>query len=343
MKRRATIKDVAEAAGVGTATVDRVLNGRNVVRPETAQKISDAAFKVGYHAANLISQKLQSDLQTVTFGILLRKRQCGFYRKFAQEIEQALHAVGRVRARVEIEYSDTQTASEFAQRLTAMVGSVDVVAAVAVDSQEVTDAVASLKKKGIATFALLSDFSYGERHSYIGTNNPKFGRTAAWMLSKLVGEEGKIAVFTGGHRWRGHGEREAGFRDWFSEHMPQAQLLDTLVNLESNVVTYEETLDLLSRHPDLGGIYIAGGGMDGAVDALRELRSPGEVALVVNELTAISRQALDDGYVEMVLSTPLPALCRGLANSMTSVVLDGAKTARDQIVLDPIVSLPESI
>ena len=39
----ATIKDVAREASVSIATVSRVFNGADVVRPETAQRIRDAA------------------------------------------------------------------------------------------------------------------------------------------------------------------------------------------------------------------------------------------------------------------------------------------------------------
>lgn len=83
--------------------------------------------------------------------------------------------------------------------------------------------------------------------------------------------------------------------------------------------------------------------MEGAIEALRELKSPGEVSLVVNELTSVSRQALCDGYVNMVLSTPLPELCKELAKLMTSSVLDGVASAPNQVVMNPVVSLPESI
>lgn len=343
MKHRPTIKDIAEAAGVGTATVDRVLNGRDGVRPETAQKISDAAFKIGYHAANLISKNLRPELPTITFGILLQKKDHAFYQQFAQEIEQALHAVWRARARVVMDYSGSQSAVEFAQRLSAMNGHVDVIAAIAIDNQKVTDAVAKLKADGISTFALLSDFSQGERHSFVGTDNTKFGRSAAWMLSNLKRRDGKIALFTGGYRWHAHELREFGFRDYFRDNAPNVHVLDTLINLESNSLTYEETIDLLSRHPDLAGIYVSGGGMEGAIEALRELKSPGEVALIVNELTPVSRQALRDGYVNMVLSTPLSELCKRLAKLMTSAVLDGVKSAPSHVVMNPVVSLPESI
>ena len=43
-----TFADIAERAGVGTATVERVLNGRGGVRPATAEKVIAAARTLGY-------------------------------------------------------------------------------------------------------------------------------------------------------------------------------------------------------------------------------------------------------------------------------------------------------
>ncbi len=46
MKRK--LIDVARRAGVGHATVDRVLNERGGVRPETAKRVLDAARDLGF-------------------------------------------------------------------------------------------------------------------------------------------------------------------------------------------------------------------------------------------------------------------------------------------------------
>jgi len=54
MVRRATLVDIAEAAEVSVATVDRVLNDRLPVRYETALRVVEAAERVGYHAAGLL-------------------------------------------------------------------------------------------------------------------------------------------------------------------------------------------------------------------------------------------------------------------------------------------------
>ena len=55
------------------------------------------------------------------------------------------------------------------------------------------------------------------------------------------------------------------------EERPDLEVLESIVNLETRQLTYETTLALLRKHPDLRGIYCAGGGMEGAIAALREV------------------------------------------------------------------------
>ena len=120
-------------------------------------------------------------------------------------------------------------------------------------------------------------------------------------------------------------------------------VLDTLVNLETRQLTYEATLDLLSRHPDLRGFYCAGGGMEGAIAALREARAPEDVALVVNELTPESRLALVDRYVDMVISTPLGAVCEEVFRQAIQAIGSETPKHHEQVFLRPDLYLPESV
>ena len=216
-------------------------------------------------------------------------------------------------------------------------------AASAVTHPEVTDAVEALKLAGVPCYALLNDFAQGVRQNYLGLNNVKVGRIAASMIALAAKGNGKVGVFVGGYRWHGHELRETGFRSYFREFAPQFTVLDTLVNLETRQLTYEATLDLLDRTPDLSGIYVAGGGMEGAIAALKEVRAPGEVALVVNELTPESRAALIDRYVTMAIATPLPQLCRDLVSMMAEATRNGMSDLSSQHFLQPQLYLPESV
>lgn len=343
MAARPTIHDVAREAGVSTATVDRVLNAREKVREDTARKVYDAARRVGYHAAPLIGQRMQADLPALRLGVVLHKEKQAFYQTFKAELERAVvNAVG-LRASVQIEFSPSQTPADFAGLMDKLATRVDAIASTAVTHPEVTEAVIRLNAKGIPCFALLNDFAQGVRQNYLGLNNIKVGRIAAHMIVQSCRQAGKIAVFVGGHRWHGHELRETGFRSYFREYAPQFTILDTLVNLETRQLTYEATLDLLNRHPDLRGIYCAGGGMEGAIAALREVRQPGEIILIVNELTPESRAALISRYVAMAIATPLDRLCADLVTLAAEAVRDGITPLQGQHFLQPDLYLPESV
>ena len=123
--------------------------------------------------------------------------------------------------------------------------------------------------------------------------------------------------------------------------------MDTIVNLETNKLTYDTTRQLLAKNKDIVAIYLAGGGMDGAFQAVREMRNPGDVAMVVNELTPASRSALSDGYCKMVVSTPLRPFCAELMSMMRTQVLgpEGMDNGQNpgQLFMDPVLYLPESI
>lgn len=343
MARRPTIHDVAREAGLSPATVDRVLNAREKVREDTANRVYAAARRVGYHATALIGQRLNDARPKLRLGVVLLKERQAFYQQFRHQIESAVALSTDISASVQIRFSSSQTPADFVALMEGMIGKVDAIAATAVAHPEVTEAVIRLNAAGIPCFALLNDFAQGVRQGYIGMNNMKVGRIAAQMIGLATHGTGKIAVFIGGTRWHGHELRETGFRSYIREYAPGLQVLDTLVNLETRQLTYEATVDLLGRHPDLRGIYCAGGGMEGAIAALKESRAPGEVAFVVNELTPESRAALISRHVTMVISTPLQRLCTDLVAIAAETVRAGASTTGGQHFLQPDLFLPESV
>ena len=62
---RVTVQDVADAAGVSLATVDRVLNNRKGVRAETVDRVKDAMERLNFvrdqSAANLCDVQSSAD------------------------------------------------------------------------------------------------------------------------------------------------------------------------------------------------------------------------------------------------------------------------------------------
>lgn len=345
MAKRAGMAELAAAAGVSIATVDRVLNGREAVASGTRARIAEAALRIGHPAAaRLTGIPQDAPLPEVRFGVVLHKQGQDFYRAFAEELNRAITQVVGVRARLVLEFSASQAPSEMAGLLRSMAGRCDVLAATAVNHPEVTAAVEELRGKGLRVFSLLSDFAQGVRAGYLGLNNLKVGRTAGWITALAARGAGKVQLFVGGHRWHGHELRETGFRAYLRESAPQLEVMETFVNLETRQLTFETTHAVLARHPDLRGIYVAGGGMEGAIAALREARKPGEVVLVVSALTGESRQGLADGTVTLVTDTPLEKLCRELFARMARTALSGPDTGDSaQVFLNADIHVAESV
>jgi len=343
MSGRPTITDLAKAAGVSVATVDRVLNGRHRVREETARRVYDAARVIGYHAVGLLRQRVFEDLPQYRLGFVLQKPNQYFYQSMAREIENAALSAPGVRIVPQIDFSASTTPAAITEKMRIMASRNQAIALVGPDYPAVTAVVEEFKQRGIPVFSLLSDFATGVREGYVGLNNRKAGRTAAWMIAKAARRPGKVAAFVGSHRFHGHELREIGFRSYFRENAPEFEVLDTLVNLETAEITHEATLNLLQRHPDLVGFYVCGGGMEGAISALAEEKLAGKLLVVVNELTPESRAALAEELVTMAIATPVAQLARELVTLMVGAIDRGVAGVPGQTFLPFDIFTPENI
>jgi LacI family transcriptional regulator len=343
MAKRPTVADVARSAGLSVATVDRVLNARLPVRDETARRVYEAAEATGYHAAGLIKQRIREGLPEYRLGFQLLRPDTYFYRQFASEITEAVERSPRMRGTAIVEFSPSLVPSEIVSGLQGLGERSRAVALVAPDHPTLTTAVAELKEKGVPVFSLLSDFAGSVREGYVGLDNRKVGRTAAWMIAKAARKPGKVAIFVGSHRFDGHELREMGFRSYFREHAPDFTILETQVNLEAAQITHEAIASLLARHPDLAGCYVAGGGIEGAIAGLREAGTDGGLIAVCNELTPETRAALADQIATMVISTPLTNLCRELVDLMVNAIEARSAGVPGQTFLPFDIYVPENI
>ena len=343
MPRHPTLQDLATAAGVGVATVDRVVNGRANVSKRSIARVLEAARQIGYPLPDHASHMGLAGQPKLTLGFVLHKPSQAFYQQFATEIRAACDAQSEANVTPHIHFSPSQAPDDFAKAIRSSAVQSTAVAATAINHPTMIRLVEELADQSVPVFSLLNDFAGRAGAGYFGLDNMKVGRLAGWMMATQLQRPCRVAVMVGGARWHGQGLRETGFRTALREHCPQITITDTSVNLETRQVTYEATLDLLQRHGDLAGIYVAGGGMEGAIAALRETRPPGKVALIVNELTEDSRAALVDGYVTMVVATPLRALCTMLVATMTETALHGGAAVQKPALFDPQIYLPESV
>ena len=342
MGRRPTIADLAEAAGVSVATVDRVLNARQRVREGTAERVLAAAEGIGFHAAPLLKSRLRPDLPERTFAFLLQRAD-PFYAQFGADLAAATQALNHLRARSIVDFSPDLSASVMAERLMKLGERADAAAIVSVDHPRVSDAIARLRARGVPTFAILTELGAEAAAPYIGRDNRKEGRTAAWIIAKAARRPGRIGIIVGSHRFLCQETAEISFRAWLRENAPEFTAIEPLVNLEEPRIAYTATQDLIATHPDLVGLYICGGGKEGVIAGARdEPRSKG-LAIVCNELTAEARAGLIDGVLTAVISTPTARLSEKAVTAMAAALKAPEEAVQSPIYVPFELYLPTNI
>lgn len=92
MKAPVTLKDVAEAAGVSTATVSRVVNGTGRIKKSTVQKVQAAVETLGFRP-NAMGRNLKTS-RTHTFGVMLPSLSNPIFAEVVEGIQAAAQSSG---------------------------------------------------------------------------------------------------------------------------------------------------------------------------------------------------------------------------------------------------------
>jgi LacI family transcriptional regulator len=342
MGRRPTIQDLAVSAGVSVATVDRVLNKRHPVKEGTARRVLEAAERIGFYATGLLRQRLGKPIRAATFGFLLQKPD-PFYQQLGQDLTTATRANADVQGKAIVEFLDELAPAPIAAKMLELGARVDVLGVVAVDHPHVNQALEELRAKGVRVFTLISDLTSPARSGYFGLDSRKSGRTAAWTISRLAREAGKIGILVGSHRYLCQQLAEISFRTYLRENAPEFQPLEPIVNLDDPRIAYEATLELLGRNRSLAGIYMAGGGMAGMIRALREEAGGRRIVTVCNELIPDTRAALIDGVVDLVIATPTAPLAERTIAAMAAARHGEGENAIAQVHLPASLYISENV
>lgn len=319
MSKRPTIQDLAEAAGVSSATVDRVLNGRTSVRRATAERVLLAADQIGYHAAGLLRLRADEALPRRRVCFLMQRSVDPFYQRLGQALIDACQYSSNIKLEPQLVYMDEVSPSFIAAKVRES-SDYDAIALVTLDHSLITREIEALYLEGMPIFCLLSDISTKQYSGFIGWDSEKVGRTAAWTIHHLCHTPGKVGILLGSHRYLGQQRAETSFINYFRELGEAFTLLPSVLNLDDDRLAAESVSEMLSQHPDLVGIYSAGGGSKGMIETLRLEAAERNIICVCNELTDHSRLALRDGIIHLAIGTPIEQVASQAVKRMQSAL-----------------------
>ena len=310
--RPARMRDIALAAGVSPATVDRVLNRRPNVRAMTVQRVLRVAAELDYLPDDALPAPAKA--KTLRLVFVLPAGTNRVHRMLADAVEYSEDRLAQFNVRCRCEFVKGFSPQVLAATLLRLADSVDGIAFMAIEHPLVREAVNSLAERHVPTITIISDLSASRRCAYIGLDNRAAGRTAGYLLGRFVGpRSGKLALVAGSRSYRAHEEREAGFLHAIHEMFPALEIVGLREGFDDPEKNYRQTRQLLDQYADLVGIYNVGGASDGVARALKATDRAGKVVFIGHGLTPDTRAALIDGTMDAVIT-------QGMQSAMLSCV-----------------------
>lgn len=310
---KTTAAEIAKEAGVSPATVDRVLNNRGGVRPRTTEIVMQVAARLGY-----FGPVVSSAPRSCKIDFILPAGANSFMKNLRRYLVEEVQSRGDCEIAIHnIEVFDPERLSE---QILNLRGETDAVGLIALDHPEVREAVNSLASTGVHVCTMVSDIPTVRKTGYVGVDNRAAGRLAGLLMGRFLPTDQKhqIALFLGSHAYRGHEEREMGFRSILSEEFPDLKITFMAEVTEDRDLAYQETLRALSEN-NISGIYSIGSGNQGIARALRERGVAKSTVFVAHDVTDATRSMLIDRTLDAAIDQNPKVQAREVVKLLASV------------------------
>lgn len=297
-----TIPQIAKAAGVSTATVDRVLNDRAGVNPATASRVKEVLAELGGAVPQPGRPKAAPSYR---FAFVLPNARTAFFdgvdRVVAQSAGEFRHQ-HITELTLRLPSHDPNAFAEELAKLTDYSG----LALLAPDVPQVKLAINELVQAGVQVITLFSDVAGSMRAAFLGTDSRAAGRTAGLLLGhgmpRLV--KGRTALFSPPTRYAAEIDRRIGYAQLMEERFAHVEVLRFLEVPDTEEGAYHYALDCIPPADSADAItsaYSVAGGSFGIGRALMERGYAGKALFAVHDLVEVHRSMLASGAADYVL------------------------------------------
>lgn len=246
--KKATIKDVAQFAGVSTATVERALRNSDRIKKETRQRVLEAINVLNYQT-NDVARALQSHRN---YNILAVYHRTPEY--FTVEFERGFHAAQQQLASRGLTLITKRARSLVPQDAIQVLQQVDysTIDAVLLDcgGSELDSTIRAILEKNIPVATFGSDSPSSGRVFYVGEDPFISGQVAADIAIQSIGRSGRYITFQGPTSVYALNRRTDGFTAALQERFPEMELLPPVNHEDDDSLALRKALDLLNA-PDL--------------------------------------------------------------------------------------------
>ena len=291
-----TFANIARVAGVGAATVERVLNGRGGVSPPLIERVLAAARALDY------PRRLPDMHRGVRrIDVILVRPETTFFARLSASFERIPATLDPTISvhRTFVSEDDPQAVASIIatplHRRAALIVAVP-------DHPAVRAALAKLRQSDLPLVQVVTRSPLLDA-PYVGIDNYAAGRSAAHFLTRMHADKvGTVLAICHSGIYHVHRERIRGFSEYLAQKgRPEHRFELVLFGRDEGPLTAELLHDALSRFPDTVGLYNAGGANSSICAVLRRHPRGSEIFFVGHQLTERSAEALRRGVMAVVL------------------------------------------
>jgi len=316
-RKKVTLHDIARAAGVSVATVDRVFNKRAPVRGQTRNRVEEALRRLETGPPQKLPRVSPEAAKPLRFDFVLHSGH-----SFVGTMTQAMHIIGqgfnRHRVTFQVHPLVTFDSAALSGLLLDVSRDSDGIALISREHAAITAAVNRIIAEGVPVVTLTTDLPETRRIGYVGINNVSAGRTAGSLMGRFTGgREGEVILVVSGS-YRAQAEREMGFRSILRETYPNLTVRESINSDDRSEESYQRMGQLFAAGHRPLGVYNVAGGNTGIARAMADFALSRKVAFIGHELNDDSHHLLAHGEMDAVIDQDTRAEVFMAANTLLS-------------------------
>lgn len=299
-----TIKEIAKLAGVSRGTVDRVLNGRPGVKPETEEQIRAIMEERGYRP-NVAGKMLAARKRKLRLAFLVvYGPQFVFFMDVLHAARDKAAELRELGVTVDF-YLIRQFDGPYLTRTLREVeeSAPDGIAALPLRTRPFVEFMERMAAKEVPTVFFNIDEDFAPRLCYVGCDYVRSGRVAAGLCSLCAQNGGEVGVATfEDTNSASFTARMGGFVAEMERYAPRLKLANGGSPAIFHSGDASAVKKLLDEHPLLKVLYIVNQGDFSICRTVRKLAKERDLAIITNDLIPAQREMLKDGSISATIS-----------------------------------------
>lgn len=291
----ATIKEIAQLAGVSRGTVDRVLNHRGCVNPQTEQKILEIVQQLDYKP-NKAGIVLAARKKNLKLGVVLLGLGTVFYDEILAGVREKALELSEYNCSVLVR----QTEYSLQQQLNAIeelvVEGINGLAISPYNDNAIREKINELDDRGIPVVTLNTDIENSRRIAYIGCHFYRSGETAGGLMHLMTHGPVCVGIISGSQNILCHTERIAGFSHVAASY-GNIHIVDIINNNDDENESYRLTTTLLANHPEINALYFTAGGVYGGCKAVTDAGRHKDTTIITYDMVNTTKEFIEKGLI----------------------------------------------